>query len=264
TSSDSMPSWSNFGAKAVDLAAPGSSVYTTSKDSGYKYASGTSFASPNVAGIAALMRSQYPAVNVRKLRLMILEGTDTVPSHLGKTVTGGRANAYSAFTAVMPWAKTYTHTLPAPRTITDNDPAGITETINAPHDLAIRAVSVFVEVDHPWMGDVALSIESPAGTANTLQEARVDANSGFSLTFDTQLGFHGESSAGNWTLTASDQALCAEYIIQNADKLEKKVYDVPVDIDKGISSLKLKTMGIEIDTLTEQQKEYLASWNLGT
>ena len=65
-------------------------------------------------------------------------------------------------------------------------------------------------------------------------------------------------------MSFANQALCAEYIIQNADKLEKKVYDVPVDIDKGISSLKLKTMGIEIDTLTVQQKEYLASWNIGT
>jgi adenosylhomocysteinase len=65
-------------------------------------------------------------------------------------------------------------------------------------------------------------------------------------------------------MSFANQALCAEYIVQNADKLEKKVYDVPADIDKGISSLKLKTMGIEIDTLTGQQQEYLASWDLGT
>ena len=65
-------------------------------------------------------------------------------------------------------------------------------------------------------------------------------------------------------MSFANQSLCAEYIVRNADKLEKKVYDVPADIDKGISSLKLKTMGIEIDTLTAQQQEYLASWNLGT
>ena len=65
-------------------------------------------------------------------------------------------------------------------------------------------------------------------------------------------------------MSFANQSLCAEYIVRNADKLEKKVYDVPSDIDKGISSLKLKTMGIEIDTLTAQQQEYLASWNLGT
>lgn len=204
TSSDSMPSWSNFGAKTVDLAAPGSSVYTTAKTNTYRYASGTSFSTPNVAGIAALMRSEYPTMNVRKLRLMIMEGTDPVPSHRGKTVTGGRANAYSSFTAPMPWTKTYAQTLPTPRTITDNDPAGITETINVPDNSTIRAVSVFVEVDHPWMGDLGLSIESPAGTVNILQEAFYDDNSGFSLTFDTQFDFRNESSAGDWTLNVSD------------------------------------------------------------
>ena len=65
-------------------------------------------------------------------------------------------------------------------------------------------------------------------------------------------------------MSFANQALCAEYIRKNAGVLERKVYQVPRHIDKEIASLKLKAMGAEIDTLTEQQKEYLESWQLGT
>ena len=63
-------------------------------------------------------------------------------------------------------------------------------------------------------------------------------------------------------MSFADQALCIEYIAQH--KLEVKVHQVPEDIDKRVASLKLKTMGITIDSLTDEQKEYLASWKHGT
>jgi len=63
-------------------------------------------------------------------------------------------------------------------------------------------------------------------------------------------------------MSFADQALCIEYITQH--KLEIKVHQVPEDIDKRVASLKLKTMGITIDSLTDEQKEYLASWKHGT
>jgi len=65
-------------------------------------------------------------------------------------------------------------------------------------------------------------------------------------------------------MSFANQSLCAEYLVNNAGKLEKKVYDVPVDIDKHISKLKLECMGVKIDKLTAEQEEYLSSWNLGT
>jgi len=65
-------------------------------------------------------------------------------------------------------------------------------------------------------------------------------------------------------MSFANQSLCAEYLVKNAGKLEKKVYDVPVDIDKHISKLKLECMGIKIDTLTAEQEEYLRSWSMGT
>lgn len=65
-------------------------------------------------------------------------------------------------------------------------------------------------------------------------------------------------------MSFANQALCAEYMIKNAKKLEKKVYSVPEKIDKEIARLKLKAMGIKIDTLTAEQKKYLQSWEMGT
>ena len=61
-----------------------------------------------------------------------------------------------------------------------------------------------------------------------------------------------------------NQALAAEWVIRNAATLERRVYDVPKDIDEEIARLKLATMGIDIDTLTEEQALYLASWDEGT
>ncbi len=65
-------------------------------------------------------------------------------------------------------------------------------------------------------------------------------------------------------MSFANQALAAEWAVVNKDSLEPKVYDVPDDIDQGIAALKLQTMGIAIDVLTDRQKEYLTSWHTGT
>ena len=65
-------------------------------------------------------------------------------------------------------------------------------------------------------------------------------------------------------MSFANQALAAEYMKKNYKKLEKKVYKVPVDIDRKIAELKLASMGIKIDKLTAEQKKYLASWEMGT
>lgn len=65
-------------------------------------------------------------------------------------------------------------------------------------------------------------------------------------------------------MSFANQALCVEYISKNYNKLEKRVYSVPEEIDRTIALLKLKAMGIKIDTLTVEQKKYLESWEMGT
>jgi adenosylhomocysteinase len=65
-------------------------------------------------------------------------------------------------------------------------------------------------------------------------------------------------------MSFANQALCAEYMAKNYKTLERKVYDVPAEIDAEVARLKLKAMDIEIDTLTPEQQRYLTSWEEGT
>ena len=65
-------------------------------------------------------------------------------------------------------------------------------------------------------------------------------------------------------MSFANQALAAEYMVNNADKLEKKVYSVPAEIDAEIAKIKLEAMGVDIDVLTEEQVKYLNSWEEGT
>jgi len=60
------------------------------------------------------------------------------------------------------------------------------------------------------------------------------------------------------------QALTSEYVVKSHGRLENRVCDVPSEIDEQVALLKLCAMGIEIDVLTEEQKEYLTSWQMGT
>ena len=65
-------------------------------------------------------------------------------------------------------------------------------------------------------------------------------------------------------MSFANQALCVEYIVKNAKKMDNKVYDVPENIDKTVAKMKLKALGIKIDELTQEQRNYLHSWEMGT
>lgn len=65
-------------------------------------------------------------------------------------------------------------------------------------------------------------------------------------------------------MSFANQALSAEYMAKNHDKLAKAVYAVPAEIDQSVALTKLQSMGVQIDTLTEEQLKYLSSWESGT
>jgi len=65
-------------------------------------------------------------------------------------------------------------------------------------------------------------------------------------------------------MSFADQALSAEWVAKNHATLERRVYDVPDDIDREVARLKLATLGLEIDALTPEQERYLSSWREGT
>jgi len=64
-------------------------------------------------------------------------------------------------------------------------------------------------------------------------------------------------------MSFANQALCVEHLVKS-EKMPPKVYPVPREIDEAVARLKLEAMGVKIDTLTEEQKKYLATWEMGT
>jgi subtilisin family serine protease len=93
---DGLVDFSNYGARTVDLGAPGDEIYSTvpkfASPSGFAYFSGTSMAAPFVSGAAALYLSRTPSATVTQVRDALLQTVDPVPALAGKTVTGGRLN----------------------------------------------------------------------------------------------------------------------------------------------------------------------------
>jgi adenosylhomocysteinase len=65
-------------------------------------------------------------------------------------------------------------------------------------------------------------------------------------------------------MSFANQALCLEYLVKSKGNIAPGVYPVPIEIDDDIGRLKLKSMNIKIDSLTDEQKKYLASWEAGT
>ena len=65
-------------------------------------------------------------------------------------------------------------------------------------------------------------------------------------------------------MSFANQALSVEYILKNAGSMRAEVYDVPREIDENVARLKLRMMGIKIDTLTEEQINYIRGWGEGT
>ena len=93
---DQLASFSNYGAKSVAVAAPGVEILSTWLENGYEEKSGTSMATPVVAGVAALILAEHPRMSVEDLRKRLMDSTDPIVALKGKTVTGGRINAAKA------------------------------------------------------------------------------------------------------------------------------------------------------------------------
>ena len=84
---------SNYGASSVDIAAPGMRIWSTIRNSGYLYLSGTSMATPHVAGALAMLRGRFPDITVAEGRFLLLNvGNDPLPSLAGLCASGGRLN----------------------------------------------------------------------------------------------------------------------------------------------------------------------------
>ena len=93
---DTLASFSNFGAKTVHIAAPGRDILSTWLGDVYRDASGTSMAAPQVSGVAALILASESRISVGKLRERMLSSVDKISTLDGKVASGGRLNAAKA------------------------------------------------------------------------------------------------------------------------------------------------------------------------
>ena len=93
---DILASFSNYGATTVDLGAPGVSILSTLPGGSYGYLSGTSMATPHVAGVVSLVRSLHPEWSYDTVVSQVLSTADPVSALAGKVLTGGRLNAAEA------------------------------------------------------------------------------------------------------------------------------------------------------------------------
>ncbi len=106
---NSVASFSNYGQKSVDIFAPGHQVYSATPGDGYKFASGTSFAAPVVAGVAAIIRANFPSLSAQEVKEILMEsgdeitvpvikpGTDEEVDFKTLSVSGKRINAFKAY-----------------------------------------------------------------------------------------------------------------------------------------------------------------------
>lgn len=95
-STDTLAYFSNWGPTTVDLAAPGESILSTYLGGQYAYASGTSMATPHVAGMAAMLLAVNPTLTYGQIKSILIGTVDPLSSMTGKMVAGGRANLYKA------------------------------------------------------------------------------------------------------------------------------------------------------------------------
>ena len=144
---DTLASFSNFGATSVDLAAPGVGILSTLPGNRYGRFNGTSMATPHVAGVAALIKSQNPALDDAQVKAQILQYADEKASLQGRVATGARLNALGALTQT---ADTTRPTVTAPRpapgsSIRDRTPT-ISATVNdADTNLQKADIQLFVD-----------------------------------------------------------------------------------------------------------------------
>ncbi len=181
---DHLASFSNYGVKTVSLAAPGVNILSTVPNGTYSEMSGTSQATPMVAGVLALVWAEHPTWTYEQVITQVLDTVTVVPALAGKTATGGVVNAAAAVGYKAP-------VLPAPTVVGTISDGPVQNTLNS------IVVTFSLPINTSTFTTASASLLGPNGKAIALTAVTAVTNSSgkqFNITFATQ------TASGTYTL----------------------------------------------------------------
>jgi len=195
---DNMSGFSTYGLVSVDLGAPGSAILSTIPNGDYGSLSGTSMATPHVAGAAALVWSANPALGIDEMKQILLDSGDSLPGLVGKTVSGNRLNVKNALDAADPTPGFNLGLRPASQTISAGN--------NADYQLAVsdiadwQGVVNFTASSTPALPGLSLSASSAAPGQTLTLTAPTTRTTAWG---DYRLSVTGTSADGSLTKTVA-------------------------------------------------------------
>ncbi|WP_330301159.1 S8 family peptidase [Streptomyces sp. NBC_00503] len=205
-------SFSNFGQGVIDVAAPGSNVYSTAPGGGYSTKSGTSMATPHVVGVAALIASANPGITPAQIRdKLATQANDTAcPSDTRCTGTTannsffgeGQVDALKAVGATPPPGKYFENLTDF--AINDNATVDSTITVSGVTGNAPATLKVGVDIKHTYIGDLKVDLVAPDGSVYTLSNRAGGSTDNIIQTFTVNAS--SEVANGVWTLRVNDNA----------------------------------------------------------
>lgn len=198
---NNLASFSNYGANTVDLGAPGVSILSTTPNNTYSTYSGTSMATPHVAGAIAVFWDKNPTLTYTQVIQKLLASVDQIPSLAGKTVSGGKLNLLNFLNSVSPPAS------PPPPPAADVTGARVTSAVFTGQaantfDRVRLTFNEAIQAGSFTTADVA-SLSGPGGVALTPTGVNPVAgtNNQFDVTFDTQ------TAVGGYAVTVGPDVL---------------------------------------------------------
>ncbi|GLY53041.1 S8 family serine peptidase [Lentzea sp. NBRC 102530] len=211
-SNNGKSSFSNYGTDKIHIAAPGDSVYSTVPGGRYGSKSGTSMASPHVAGVAALLKSTNPTATPAQLKTLLATQADdlscTDSRCSGTTAKNnffgeGRVDAFAAVNGTTPPGREFENTadvaIPDTNTAVTSSITVSNITGNAPATLKVD-----VNIVHTYRGDLVIDLIAPDGTAYRLKSN--DGDSADDVIASYTVNASGEVANGTWKLQVRDVA----------------------------------------------------------
>ncbi|MFG2292193.1 S8 family serine peptidase [Streptomyces sp. NPDC048603] len=212
TNGSSKASFSNFGRDVIEVSAPGESVYSTVPGGKYSSLSGTSMASPHVAGVAALLASANPGYTPADIRAKLGEQATDLACPSDSRCTGttaknsffgeGRVDALKAVGTTPPPGKYFENT--ADVAIADNTTVESAITVSGVTGNAPATLKVGVDIKHTYIGDLKVDLVAPDGSVYTLHNRSGGGTDNIAQTYTVNAS--SEVANGTWKLRVNDNA----------------------------------------------------------